>query len=404
MTHSELEAQMSALEFSLQIMPEKVKGPGLMKALTMAESIRRSGHRDLAERAEAFILGVAGPDGLARLKGSGSSSSEPTRKPTETAMADRALATEDRLPLVSALKHLHIRFRQDLLTSPTEFSRFASLMQGEREIAPANDSDVNSLVQERATASLPDGTELKMLQMSLPGWPEAGLFAVAGITAFGAKNLNQAKACASHALSLNRDSRLARQLVKLLLAKTDLRCPFGVDAANAPDVPTILANEGKAELKGRDEPSHPTGKSWFYSLDGKTGHGPIGTAQLKELIRIGRLTRASKISTDGKTWYAAANLRGATWPQQAVVAPVENSAGPSARIAPSTLTNQAVPDHDESPPEESQIETIEIALGSGKQQDCPRCRRTTRHERAIVTWSDGRRETMWQCQRCQDIH
>lgn len=149
--------------------------------------------------------------------------------------------SEQTLPLVFALKHLRIVYHDDELGSPAEFSQSARLLQGTREIPMANDAGIDRTLGDKSPGALPTGVELQILQMSCPGWPEDVVFAFEGITAFGAMDLNRAKACAKHALSNNRDCRLARQLVKLLSAKTDVRCPFGVNVTKAPDVPRILA-------------------------------------------------------------------------------------------------------------------------------------------------------------------
>lgn len=147
--------------------------------------------------------------------------------------------SEQQLPLVFALKHLHIRAPDP----PADFSQSARLMQGERVIPSATDEQIELFLKAAATGSLPSAIELKVLQMSCPGWPEDAVYAFAGITAFGANGIDRAKGCARHALGLNRGCQLARQLVRLLAAKSDVRCPMGVDASRAPDVPSILAAE-----------------------------------------------------------------------------------------------------------------------------------------------------------------
>jgi hypothetical protein len=52
----------------------------------------------------------------------------------------------------------------------------------------------------------------------------------------------------------------------------------------------------------------------------------------------------------------------------------------------------------------AEIKTIEIALGYAQQGYCPECKRDTRHERAVLSYDDGTRERMWQCQACRNIH
>jgi hypothetical protein len=151
--------------------------------------------------------------------------------------------TEQRLPLIFALKHLHVAWRADNVGSPEEFSRTAQLMQGGHAIPAAGDAAVESLLGEGVLASLPQGAELQLLTMACEGWPTDAAYSFAGISAFGAKDVTRAKACAKHALTLNRDCTLARQLLRLIAAKSDVRCPFGADASRAPDVAAILAAE-----------------------------------------------------------------------------------------------------------------------------------------------------------------
>lgn len=144
------------------------------------------------------------------------------------------------LPLIFALKHLHVCWHDENLSCPKVFSRDARLMQGTREIPAADDAEVEMLLGENLSGSLPQGVELQMLTMECDGWPEDVAFSFAGISAFGAKDVARAKVCAKHVLTLNRDCTLARQLVKLIAASVEVRCPFGVDAGDAPDVVGIL--------------------------------------------------------------------------------------------------------------------------------------------------------------------
>lgn len=145
------------------------------------------------------------------------------------------------MPLIFAMKHLQIVLDDSLKPSPHDFSKFARLKQGEREIPAASDADFDAFSKEVCEGSLPEGVELQMLTMACGGWPEDAALAFAGISAFGAKQVGRAKACAHRALTLNPNCTLARQLVKMLSAKNELRCPFGVDAAQAPDVVAILS-------------------------------------------------------------------------------------------------------------------------------------------------------------------
>ncbi len=58
----------------------------------------------------------------------------------------------------------------------------------------------------------------------------------------------------------------------------------------------------------------PPRRRWFYSLDGKEGKGPVSDAELKELVRAGKLAPTSKVSLDQKTWHTASRLKGLAWP------------------------------------------------------------------------------------------
>jgi len=60
--------------------------------------------------------------------------------------------------------------------------------------------------------------------------------------------------------------------------------------------------------------SLPPRRRWYYSLDGKKGHGPVNDAELKDLVRTGMLTRSGKVSLDRKTWHEASHLKGISWP------------------------------------------------------------------------------------------
>lgn len=69
------------------------------------------------------------------------------------------------------------------------------------------------------------------------------MISVHGLTTFGASDIDCAKACAQYVLRSDSNCKLARQLVSLLLAKTEVRCPFGKDVDGAPDVPAIIDSE-----------------------------------------------------------------------------------------------------------------------------------------------------------------
>lgn len=55
-------------------------------------------------------------------------------------------------------------------------------------------------------------------------------------------------------------------------------------------------------------------RRWYYSPDGKEGHGPVTDAEFRDLIRAGRLTRSGRVSLDGEMWHDAARLKGVVWP------------------------------------------------------------------------------------------
>ena len=58
----------------------------------------------------------------------------------------------------------------------------------------------------------------------------------------------------------------------------------------------------------------PPRRRWYYSLDGKKSHGPVGDVELKDLVCTGQLTKTAKVSLDGKKWHAASQLKGIKWP------------------------------------------------------------------------------------------
>jgi ankyrin repeat protein len=172
---------------------------------------------------------------------------EPQRKPGKP---DKP--AEQRLPLIFALKHLHIRAPDPMLGALA--AQPIRLMQGERKVPLAGDEQITAFLKQPCSGTLPEGTELELLRLSCQRWPEAALMAFAGITAFGAGNLDRARACAKHSLSLDPQGTLARQLVRLLSTTAEVRCPFGTDAAAAPDVPALLASETHDPLSPAQKP------------------------------------------------------------------------------------------------------------------------------------------------------
>ena len=51
--------------------------------------------------------------------------------------------------------------------------------------------------------------------------------------------------------------------------------------------------------QGNPEPLPPR-RRWYYSLDGKKSLGPVSDAELKDLVRAGKLTQSGKIFTRRK--------------------------------------------------------------------------------------------------------
>ncbi len=147
-----------------------------------------------------------------------------------------------KIPIVFGLKQLYLRFHLDQIGSPKEFSRSASLMQGYEEIPPIDDVGLASFLEQSSDAPLPDQAKLDLHKSLMGDWPEDTIYSFIGISWFSSGGSNAPKACAQHALKLNPECKLARQLARLLCAKTDVRCPMGVDAPY-PYIPAILAEE-----------------------------------------------------------------------------------------------------------------------------------------------------------------
>ena len=146
-------------------------------------------------------------------------------------------------PLIFSLKHLHVEWNDSDIASSNNFCRSARLMQNDREIPAANDIRIGEILEQSCNGSLPQDMEVKMLEMMCPGWPKEIMITFHGLTTFGASAVENAKACAKHVLKSDSNCKLARQLVSLLLAKTDVRCPFGSDVDGVPDVAAIIAAE-----------------------------------------------------------------------------------------------------------------------------------------------------------------
>lgn len=138
------------------------------------------------------------------------------------------------LPLIFAMRHLRIR-----ITGEAD----ACLMQGDRELPTPDDGRVREFCEgpEHAGGTLPEGVELRILQMQCPGLPGHVAYAMAGVVSFGARDLKRAAACARHAWAADPAGKMARQLVGLLLARQETRLNFGDPDSAAPDVVRILA-------------------------------------------------------------------------------------------------------------------------------------------------------------------
>jgi len=142
------------------------------------------------------------------------------------------------VPLIFALKHLHLAWDSD---NPAGSAR---LMQGDREIPPAPEARVRTFLSRSVPAGKPtEALELAMLELMLPGLPTEVRLSFDGISKFGARRLDDATRCAYQALHLNENCALARQLLSLLLAKNEVRVPFGGGPADAPDVPNIVLRD-----------------------------------------------------------------------------------------------------------------------------------------------------------------
>ena len=149
----------------------------------------------------------------------------------------------ERIPLAFALKHLHVERDDASAGSSLPGEASIRLMQGERAIPPAGDRIVKEFLDEECDGTLPSQMDQTMLEMMFPVWPQHVRVTFHGISTFGAGVNHNAKACAQHALRSDSNCVLARQLVSLLRAKTEVRCPFGANASDAPNVPEIIARE-----------------------------------------------------------------------------------------------------------------------------------------------------------------
>jgi TPR repeat protein len=106
----------------------------------------------------------------------------------------------------------------------------------------ADDSEVAAFIKAARSSAPLKEPGWEMLRMACPGWPDAALIAVHGITLFGARSEAEATTCAAKALSAQSDCILARQLVKLLSLADDPRL--------APRDPTLEAQEVLRAMAG----------------------------------------------------------------------------------------------------------------------------------------------------------
>jgi len=147
---------------------------------------------------------------------------------------------EERHPLIFAMQHLHVS-SPGASDSATEISAQVRLMQGDREVPSAGDSDVERFLAENHAAPAPPDIMLEILRMEFAHWPDAVVQAMQGITEFGAGAIGPAEASAHRSLQSDSRCKLGRQLVRMLAAKQELRLKSGTPVSNAPDVPAILS-------------------------------------------------------------------------------------------------------------------------------------------------------------------
>jgi hypothetical protein len=91
-----------------------------------------------------------------------------------------------------------------------------------------------------------------MLEMMLPGLPKDAMVSVDGIVKFGARGIDDARRCAYEALRADSGSRIARQLLSLLLVKSEVRCVPGTgpgtSSPGSPNVAAIVSQEVETQL------------------------------------------------------------------------------------------------------------------------------------------------------------
>lgn len=151
----------------------------------------------------------------------------------------RNVVLTTRVSLGYSLNHLHVCFPKDLAASPGKLSKFARLMQRDQQL-PATSADQVGAFLEEALRATPDATVMRNLRENLPRWPEDMRLGYAGAVAFGLRQFAKARVSVQQALRCNRQCLLARQVLRLLGAKKDVRCPYGTDPDQVPDVIAIL--------------------------------------------------------------------------------------------------------------------------------------------------------------------
>ncbi len=131
------------------------------------------------------------------------------------------------IPLIFALKDLTIRYYPDKADSPKDFSLTAALMRGKTVLPVIDDAAVEAQLKD-GPFQPPEANPMDelMRKMEFAAWPDDAFTAVLGIFAFGPGDVEHATACARYSLQLNKDCKLARQLLQLLAEKTDPRIPF----------------------------------------------------------------------------------------------------------------------------------------------------------------------------------
>lgn len=148
------------------------------------------------------------------------------------------------IPLIFALKDLRIRFYPKKVDSAADFSSSACLMRGDTPLPAVDDVIVERLLEKGPyDPPLRNPLDDMMRQAECSDWPDDAFIAVLGIFAFGPGDIERATACARYSLQLNKDCRIARQLLYLLSEQTDQRIPFENMETEIRDTLTKLAGK-----------------------------------------------------------------------------------------------------------------------------------------------------------------